>query len=72
MLITIIGLSVISVINAIVTFVVARNVSRLIEHEIARMDQDSKQWHSANVTYRDTFLANQELSSNDQNITNLM
>lgn len=68
MLIAIIGFGILTFINTIVLITTAKAVNRLIEHENARMDQDAKNWHSKNVTYRDTFLANNELSSNDSNL----
>jgi len=71
MLIMIICLVVFSVINMLISIGTARNVSRLMDHEIDKMEQDSKLWHSTNVTYKDSFLANREKPSDGLNITHL-
>lgn len=69
--IMIICLIVITGINMILSIGTARNVSRLIDNEIDKIDQDSKLWHSANATYKDAFLANKEKTSDGMNITHL-
>lgn len=59
-----------TLINTLLIWGTARNVSRLIDHEVALMEQESRMWH-ATRSYRDVYLANEAPPSDGINITHL-